>query len=58
MYAYDYKDDVAAARKSGAPMPPKRVGPMAQDIEKLMPGSTRSVGGKRVVKNLGFGSMR
>ena len=58
MYAYDYKADVAAARKSGAPMPPKRVGPMAQDIEKLMPGATRSVGGKRVVKNLGFGGMR
>lgn len=58
MYAYDYKADVAAARKSGAPMPPKRVGPMAQDIEKVMPGSTRNVGGKRVVKNLGFGGAR
>ena len=57
IYAYDYKDDVARAQKSGKPMPPKRVGPMAQDIEKKFPGSTRNVGGKRVVKNLGFGGM-
>jgi hypothetical protein len=58
MYAYDYKADVESARKSGAPMPPKRVGPMAQDIEKVMPGSTRKIGGKRIVKNLGFGGAR
>jgi hypothetical protein len=54
IYAYDYKADVAAARKSGSPMPPKRVGPMAQDIEKLTPGAVSSVGGKKVI-NLGFG---
>lgn len=29
MYAYDYKADVQAAKKSGKPMGPKRVGPMA-----------------------------
>lgn len=50
IYAYDYKADVEAAKKSGRPMPPKRVGPMAQDIERAHPGSTASVGGKRVVK--------
>ena len=55
IYSYDYKDDVAAAKKGGAPMPPKRVGPMAQDIEKKVPGSTRRIGGKMVVKNFGFG---
>jgi hypothetical protein len=50
LYAYDYKADVAAARKSGKPMPPKRVGPMAQDLERAHPGSTETVGGKKVVK--------
>lgn len=50
MYAYDYKDDVEKAKKSGKPMPPKRVGPMAQDIEKKSKGSTATVGGKKVVK--------
>jgi hypothetical protein len=55
LYAYDYKADVQAARKSGRPMPPKRVGPMAQDLEKFKPGSTQRVGGKLVVTNLGFG---
>lgn len=50
MYAYDYKDDVAKAKKSGKPMPPKRVSAMAQDIEKAEPGSTKRVGGKLVVK--------
>lgn len=58
IYAYDYKDDVQAAKQSGAPMPPKRVGPMAQDIEKVAPGAVGSVGGKKVVANLGFGGMR
>ncbi len=54
MYAYDYKDDVKAAKKSGKPMPPKRVGPMAQDIEKYDRKAVRKVGGKKVV-NLGMG---
>jgi hypothetical protein len=48
MYAYDYKDDVAKARKGGA-MPPKRVGPMAQDMP---PDMVRSIGGKKVVRGL------
>lgn len=52
MYAYDYKSDVAAARKSGSPMPPKRVGPMAQDIEKLNPSAVNKIGGSRVVRGL------
>ena len=54
MYAYDYKDDVEEAKEDGKPMPPKRVGPMAQDIEKVAPGKVRKVGGKKIV-NLGFG---
>jgi hypothetical protein len=54
MYAYDYKDDVEDAKEEGKPMPPKRVGPMAQDIEKVTPEKVRKVGGKKIV-NLGFG---
>jgi hypothetical protein len=56
IYAYDYKSDVAAAKKEGSPMPPKRVGPMAQDIEKVAPQAVGKVGGKRVV-NLGLGAL-
>lgn len=55
IYAYDYKADVKASKKNKTPMPMKRVGPMAQDIEKMYPGSTREIGGKLVVSNLGFG---
>lgn len=55
IYAYDYKADVKAAKKGKRPMPMKRVGPMAQEIEEKFPGSTRRVGGKLVVSNLGFG---
>jgi hypothetical protein len=47
MYAYRYKGDPKSY--------PKVVGPMAQDIEKKYPGSTKKVGGKMVVSNLGFG---
>jgi hypothetical protein len=54
MYAYDYKDDVEEAEEEGRPMPPKRVGPMAQDVEKVAPKKVQKVGGKKVV-NLGFG---
>jgi len=54
MYAYDYKDDVDEAKEEGKPMPPKRVGPMAQDIEEVAPSKVRKVGGKKIV-NLGFG---
>ena len=55
IYAYDYKADVEASRKNKTPMPMKRVGPMAQDIEKMHPGATKKVGGKMVVMNLGIG---
>lgn len=55
IYAYDYKSDVKAAKKHKKPMPMKRVGPMAQEIEAKYPGSTRRIGGKLVVSNLGFG---
>mgnify|MGYP003647155888 CR=1 FL=1 len=51
-YAYDYKADVAKARKSGSPMPPKRVGPMAQEIEKTQPERVTKIGGKRVVRGI------
>lgn len=54
MYAYDYKDDVMEAKEGGKPMPPKRVGPMAQDIEKVAPKKVSKIGNKKVV-NLGFG---
>lgn len=57
MYAYDYKADVEEAREEGKPMPPKRVGPMAQDIEKRNPKAVRKVGGKRIV-NLGMGARK
>lgn len=42
MYAYRYKDDPKDY--------PKIVGPMAQDIEAAMPGSTERVGGKLYIK--------
>jgi len=48
MYAYRYKGDPKSY--------PKVVGPMAQDIEKAYPGSTKKIGGKMAV-NLGFGGM-
>ena len=54
MYAYDYKADVKKAKNLGMAMPPKRVGPMAQDIEKRDPKAVKKIGGKRVV-NLGLG---
>ena len=56
IFAYDYKSDVKASKKNKTPMPMKRVGPMAQDIEAKYPGSTREIGGKMVVANLGFGA--
>jgi len=49
VYAYDYKADVKRAKKRKRPMGPKRVGPMAQDVEKLVPAAVRKVGGKRVI---------
>lgn len=59
LYAYDYKADVKAAKKSGKPMGPKRVGPMAQEIEKKFPGMTREVDGKLTIPGgLGFGRLK
>jgi len=52
LYAYDYIDDVENARATGQPMPPKRVGPMAQDIEAMYPGSTGEVGGHMTIPGL------
>jgi hypothetical protein len=43
MYAYRYKGDPKSY--------PKVVGPMADDIERLMPGVTRMIAGHRVIKN-------
>lgn len=48
IYAYDYKADLAKAKRSGSPMPPKRVGPMASDVKKSG-GDVVRIGGKRVV---------
>jgi hypothetical protein len=42
LYAYRYRDDPKSY--------PKVVGPMAQDVEKAIPGSTKRVGGKLVIK--------
>jgi hypothetical protein len=47
LYSYRYRDDPKTY--------PKVVGPMAQDIEKLMPGSTEKVGGKMYVKREALG---
>jgi hypothetical protein len=48
MYAYRYKDAPASA--------PKVVGPMAQEVEKKMPGAVKKIGGHRVIaRNFGFG---
>jgi hypothetical protein len=41
-YAYRYKGEPKNA--------PKRIGPMAQDVEKKYPGSTTRVGGKMMIK--------
>jgi hypothetical protein len=49
LYAFDYKDDVEAAEREGKPMPPKRVGPMAQEIEKDKPGMVIDVNDYKVV---------
>lgn len=49
LYAYDYIDDVRRAEDEGSPMPPKRVGPMAQDIEERAPGLVGDVNGHKVV---------
>lgn len=49
MYAYDYRADVENAAMNGSPMPPKRVGPMAQDMPDDM---VRSINGRLVVKGL------
>jgi hypothetical protein len=56
IYAYDYKADVAAAKKAKSPLPPKRVGPMAQDIERVAPHLVRKVGGKRVIDLTALGA--
>lgn len=42
MYSYRYKGDPKSY--------PKVVGPMAQDIERMIPGSVTKVGGKRVIR--------
>lgn len=49
IYAYDYIHDVQQAQQTGQPMPPKRVGPMAQDMPEDMVGG---IGGNLVVRGL------
>lgn len=53
VYAYDYKADVKGKKTIGA----KRVGYMAQDVEKKYPKAVRKVAGKRVIDftQLAFG---
>jgi hypothetical protein len=45
VYAYDYKADVKGKKTAG----PKRVGYMAQDVEKKYPRAVSKIGGKRVI---------
>jgi hypothetical protein len=45
VYAYDYKADVKGKKVTG----PKRVGYMAQDVEKKYPKAVKKVSGKRVI---------
>ena len=52
LYEYDDKGDIAAAKKSGKPMPPKRVSVMAQDMEKIAPEMVSKVGGTRIIKRI------
>jgi hypothetical protein len=48
MYAYRYKGDPKST--------PKIVGPMAQEVQKKMPGMVKSIGGHKVITpNMGFG---
>jgi hypothetical protein len=57
LYAYDYTADVEAAEREGRPMPPKRVGPMAQDIEERAPGLVGDVNGHKVVDMNSMGGL-
>jgi hypothetical protein len=45
VYAYDYKADVKAKKVTG----PKRVGYMAQDVEKKYPKAVKKISGKRII---------
>lgn len=46
---------VEAFRYKGDPKSyPKVVGPMAQEVERKYPGATREIGGRKVIRNLGF----
>ena len=45
VYAYDYKADVKGKKVAG----PKRVGYMAQDVEKKYPKAVKKITGKRVI---------
>jgi hypothetical protein len=53
VYAYDYKADVKGKKTAG----PKRIGFMAQDVEKKYPKAVKRVAGKRVIDftQLAFG---
>jgi hypothetical protein len=54
MYAFDYKSDVAKAKRSGKPMPPKRVGPMASEVPSVKLKGNRKTKGRRVVDLTGM----
>ena len=45
VYSYDYKADVKGKKFAG----PKRVGYMAQDVEKKYPSAVKKINGKRVI---------
>jgi hypothetical protein len=50
IYAYDYKSDVKRAKETGEPMPPKRLGPMAQDVAARNPDEAIDLGGLLGIK--------
>ena len=55
--AYDDKDDLEKSEMHGSPMPPKRVGPIAQELEAQHPELVSEVGGHKIVKGLAPESM-
>ena len=44
LYAFDYVDDIERCKLTGEMMPPKRIGPMAQDLEESFPERVMRIG--------------
>lgn len=50
LYAFDYVDDIERCRRTGELMPPKRIGPLAQDVAEKFPDMVMMVGDTMVLK--------